>query len=203
MLIQRNHIRIFVASPGDVSKERDQLGSVVRELNTTIAPHKGFSLELVRWETHCTPAMGRPQDVVNAQIGTYDIFVGLMWKRFGSPTGQAESGTEEEFRIAYDAWQKEQSLSILFYFCQQPFMPCSLEELEQCRRVLVFHHELSQKGLVWKYSEHDAFADAIRPHLTQLLLDDAKWHGGSLPSASVLRRPVGTSGLPHYFDSEL
>lgn len=190
MLIHHRHIRIFVASPADVSGERDQLGLVVKELNETIAPYKSFSLELVRWETHCTPATGRPQGVVNAQIGSYDIFVGIMWKRFGSPTGNAESGTEEEFRIAYDAWQKEQSPSILFYFCQQPFMPRTVEELDQCRQVLVFHRELSQKLLVWTYSEHETFADVIRPHLTRLLLDDATWSGTSMPSASILQSPA-------------
>ena len=80
-------VRVFVASPGDVDAERNTLPTVVQELNTTIAPHKNCFLELVRWETHCTPEMGRPQGVINAQIGRYDIFLGIMWKRFGSPTG--------------------------------------------------------------------------------------------------------------------
>jgi len=171
MLSYRKHIRIFVASPGDVLRERDRLSSVVQELSTTIAPYKGFSLELVRWETHCMPALGRPQGVINAQIGLYDIFVGIMWKRFGSPTGLTESGTEEKFRVAYDTWRRNQSPSILFYFCQHPFMPRNIEELEQCKRVLAFRQELEQKGLIWEYPEHDTFADIIRPHLVRLLLD--------------------------------
>src|SRR5450759_4663688 len=95
---QVQKIRIFVASPGDVGKEREGLKDVVQELNTTIAPYKGLALELVKWETHATPNMGRAQGVINSQLGEYDIFVGLMWKRFGTPTGKAEYGTEEEFR---------------------------------------------------------------------------------------------------------
>lgn len=170
----RKHIRLFVASPGDVSKERDMLNVVVQELNTTIAPYRGLFLELVRWETHCTPDCGRPQAVINAQIGPYDVFVGVMWKRFGTPTGHAQSGTEEEFRIAYDAWSQNGYPRILFYFCQKPFMPRHEEELDQCRRVLGFRRELEQKGLVWEYAEANAFADTIRPHITRLLLDDAR-----------------------------
>jgi hypothetical protein len=53
-------IRIFIASPGDVAAERDQLGRVVDELNITIpaiAPEKKVVLELVRWETHIHPAI--------------------------------------------------------------------------------------------------------------------------------------------------
>jgi len=168
----RKHIRIFVASPGDVSAERDILDSVVQELNTTIAPYKGLSLELVRWETHCRPDLGRPQGVISAQIGPYDVFVGIMWKRFGTPTGHAQSGTEEEFRIAYDAWRRNGCPRILFYFCQLPFMPRGEEELDQCSRVLRFRRELEQIGLLWEYSEHESFADKVRPHLTLLLLNE-------------------------------
>jgi hypothetical protein len=116
--------------------------------------------------------MGRPQEVINGQIGEYDIFVGIMWKRFGTPTGMAQSGTEEEFRLAYDAWQQSKSPSILFYFCQEPFMPSCAGEAEQCRDVLSFRDELEKKGLIWKYDTHDTFSDTIRPHLTRMLLDN-------------------------------
>jgi hypothetical protein len=54
-------IRIFVASPGDVQDERDQLGQVVQELNTTLSalvPERGLVLELVKWETHARPGTG-------------------------------------------------------------------------------------------------------------------------------------------------
>ena len=98
---QYRKIRIFVASPSDVARERDQLARVVEELNLTIpaiAPEKKVVLELVRWETHVYPAIGpEPQRVVNEQIGDYDIFVGILWKRMGTPTATAASGTEEEF----------------------------------------------------------------------------------------------------------
>ena len=67
--------------------------------------------------------MGRPQGIINKQIGEYDIFIGMMWKRFGTPTGKAGSGTEEEFRLAYEYWETTKSVMILFYFCQAPFMP--------------------------------------------------------------------------------
>jgi hypothetical protein len=49
---QTQKIRIFVASPGDVHKEREHLKAVVDELNATIAPFKKLSLELVKWESH-------------------------------------------------------------------------------------------------------------------------------------------------------
>jgi hypothetical protein len=170
-------VRLFVASPGDVSAERDHLAKVIGELNATVGAYKGLTVELVRWETHCTPAMGRPQGVVNAQIGAYDVFVGIMWRRFGTPTGAAESGTEEEFRIAYDCWLRNSSVHILFYFSQKPFMPRKDDEVEHLGKVLSFRRELEQKGLVWEYRDSDDFPNVVRPHLSRILLDMASGRG--------------------------
>ena len=108
-------VRVFIASPGDVQKERDSLPAVIEELSRTTGRNLGFVIELVRWEIHCYPAMGRPQGVINEQIGDYDIFIGVMWKRFGTPTGKADSGTEEEFNLAYEDWKRDNKLHIAFY----------------------------------------------------------------------------------------
>jgi hypothetical protein len=74
------------------------------ELNLTIsalAPEKAILLELVRWETHVPPLIAdEPEKVVLDHFGAYDIFVRIMWKRMGTPTTEAQSGTEEEFHRA-------------------------------------------------------------------------------------------------------
>lgn len=164
-------VRVFVASPGDVSTEREDLTKVINELNTTVAPHKHCMLELVKWETHCQPNMGRPQGVINAQIGHYDIFLGIMWKRFGTPTGEAASGTEEEFRRAFLCWEKDQSVRILFYFSQASYKLRTPDEIAQLSKVMAFRSELQAKGLVWEYSDAADFRDVVRPHLARLILD--------------------------------
>jgi hypothetical protein len=163
-------IKIFVASPGDVQKERDQLTKVIGELNltiTAIAPEKSISLELIKWETHVAPGLGKgPQDVVKRQIGNYDIFIGILWKRMGTPTTNARSGTDEEFQNAYKLWQNDNEFPILFYFCQHPSPPPrTIDEVRQLGRVVAFRNELTKKGLVTEYSSHEEFADVIRPQL--------------------------------------
>lgn len=157
--------RVFVASPGDLTTERRDLARIVGEVNQTHGAPLGYSLELLRWETHATPDAGRPQQVINDQIGAYDVFVGLMWRRFGTPTGVAGSGTEEEYRIAYRAWQQNPRMPLMFYFCQKPFMPRRIEEVDQVRQVLLFRQELEGKALVWDYPNPKAFQDDIRKHL--------------------------------------
>jgi len=170
-------IRIFVASPGDVQNERDQLGQVVQELNSTLSalvPERGLMLELVRWETHAHPGVGiDPQEVVNRQLSIpeSDIFIGIIWRRLGTPTKRAGSGTEEEFRIAHESWKESRKpREILFYFCQAPVsLPETEEEAEQLLKTTKFRNELSKEGLVWEYADHPAFANLVRPHLVQVI----------------------------------
>ena len=159
------NFRVFLASPGDVASERTAMGRVVDDVNQLQGSVLDYKLELVRWETHTAPGGGRPQQVINDMIGQYDIFVGIMWHRFGTPTGVAGSGTEEEFRLAQAEWEKDHERPLMFYFCQKPFMPRELEEVEQVTRVLTFRKELEGKALVWDYEGPEAFADHIRKHL--------------------------------------
>lgn len=77
------------------------------------------------------------QDVVNRQIGDFDLFVGVMWKRFGSPTKRAESGTEEEFERAYATYKEFGKPRIMFYFRTTPFYPKTEKELTQFRKAKI------------------------------------------------------------------
>ena len=135
----------------------------------SLAPYWGISIELVRWETHTRPALGRPQGVINEQIGEYDIFIGIMWKRFGSPTGVAESGTEEEFRLAYGRWAESGNPNIMFYFSRQPLVATSAADAQQKGKVETFRSALKNVVLCWDYDSPEKFADIVRPHLTQTI----------------------------------
>jgi hypothetical protein len=88
-----------------------------------------------------------------------------MWRRFGTPTGLAGSGTEEEYRTAYQKWQSNSAMPLMFYFCQKPFMPRRVDELEQMKLVLLFREQLEHKALVWEYDSPEIFESDIRKHL--------------------------------------
>jgi hypothetical protein len=164
-------LQVFVASPGDVQEERDCLQQVVDRLNRGIAAERGFVLELVRWETHAWPAIGSDvQDVINRELGVPDIFVGIMWKRFGTPTLRTGSGTAEEFDRAFELWQAFRRVEMLFYFNRKPFYPNSSQEVEQISKVLAFRQSLTDKGVL--FAEYDGVLDFERKtedHLTQVL----------------------------------
>ncbi len=126
-----NKIRLFLSSPGDVAAERDRVRSVVARLNRQWEDVYDIDMEIIDWRTHVAPNAGRPQEVINEQIGEYDIFLGMMWKRFGTPTGVADSGTEEEFNIAFKNWEKFKRPRILFYFSKAEYSPKDRAELKQ------------------------------------------------------------------------
>lgn len=164
-------LRLFLASPGDVTTERNAMESVVRELNLSLGAPLGFVLELVRWETHARPALGRPQGLVNDLLGAYDLFVGVMWKRFGTPTGLADSGTAEEFERAHAEWQRDATLPVLFYFSNAKYRIQTPDEATQVAKVLEFRSRLNKLGLMWSYPSASKFADTVRPHLAKLLCE--------------------------------
>jgi hypothetical protein len=168
-------VRLFLASPSDVQRERDSISGVLDELNNTIGNNLAFVIELVKWETHCHPAMGRPQGIINAQIGAYGIFVGVMWKRFGTPTGKAESGTQEEFNLAYEEWKRDKNLHVCFYFSQAKYKLNSVGETEQAGKVLGFKADLASKGLAWDYPNAASFPHVLRRHLAMILFE--MFHG--------------------------
>ena len=168
---QVQKIRVFVATPSDVQEERKILRKVIEELNRMFGENYNTILDFIRWETHAVPDMGRAQAIINQQIGPYDIFVGIMWKRFGTPTGDSESGTQEEFNLAYESWKQSGKPRIMFYFNQLPYTLRSVEETEQVRNVIEFRSQLEKHGLIWEYDNVKNFESVIREHLNRVVHD--------------------------------
>ncbi len=167
-------LRVFVASPGDVVAEREHVKAVADELNRGTAAQAGFVLEVVRWETHARPDMGRPEQLILDQIGPYDLFVGIMWRRFGTPTGVAGSGTEEEFHHALRAWQQSRQPRLLCYFSRAPTEPPeTVDEATQLLKVTQFRSQVETQGLAWRYRSDAEFKDCLREHLQHILWEFA------------------------------
>lgn len=162
-------IRIFIASPGDTSDERAAASEIVEELNK-INSFDNIEYELIKWETHAFSGIGEDaQDVINKQINSdYDIFVGLMWRRFGSPTKRASSGTEEEFNRAVQIYKSnEKPIKIMFYFNQTPVSMGEID-VEQLVKINQFKLQLKEQGvLYWDYSGLKQFEGLLRVQLSK------------------------------------
>lgn len=170
-------LSIFLASPGDVGAERNSVNGFVNEWNDLWSDEIGVHLRLVRWETHAYPAGGADgQDVINAQIGEeYDVFLGIMWKRFGTPTGRAASGTVEEFERALARNRASGSPELMFYFKKAELDPDV--DAEQLLAVREFRGKLAIDGLLyWEFLTHEQFDQLVRVHLTRHVQNWAKRH---------------------------
>ena len=159
---------VVVASPSDMQPERDALEEVIRELNVTWSQKLGIRLDLVRWETHGVPGFGADaQDVLNRELpDDPDIFIGLMWGRYGTPTSSSESGTEEEFKRTLKRYRQDPaSIRIMIYFKDAPLPPSQIDP-DQLTRVQRFRSSLGDEGgLYWNFGEIDKFEELVRLHV--------------------------------------
>lgn len=174
-------LTIFLASPSDVSDERARFAEVIVEWNRAWSRDLGLRLELVRWEDDAYPGIGTDaQDVINRRLPTnYDLFVGIMWSRFGTPTDRAGSGTEEEFDRAMARFSNAPgALDIFFYFKDAPISPSKLD-MHQVTKVLEFKASLRNNGLLsWDFVDLDQFEKLIQLHLTKHVQAWRKQRGG-------------------------
>ncbi len=161
--------QVFVASPGDVADERERAQEVVAEVNTNVARHEQVVLEAVLYETHARPGVGEDaQDVINRQMQPEDIFVSIIWKRLGTPTRRALSGTVEEIEAALAKNGGGTLREVLAYFKTEPFPISTVEESDAYTEVLRFKEQLAERGvLYWEFATTAEFADQLRSHLSQ------------------------------------
>jgi hypothetical protein len=120
---------------------------------------------------HTHPGFGTdPQAVINEQIGdTYDVFIGIIWSRFGTPTPRADSGTLEEFERALARRNREGDIpDIMIYFKETPLSPAKIEP-EQLNLVAKFRESIAGRGGLYSvFDDTSAFQTSLRAHLATL-----------------------------------
>jgi hypothetical protein len=163
------NLRVFLSSPADLIEERQIYKEIIDESNQILSDSDSdIRFELLMWETDTYPTIGKDaQSIINEQIGDdYDIFVGLMWTRFGTPTPRAGSGTEEEFNLAFEKLTKNPANTrILFYFKDSPPESLSKIDLKQLEKINEFRERLKTKGLFWTFDDLEKFKKMSRNHL--------------------------------------
>lgn len=159
-------IRIFVSSPSDVKKERNIVEQVAERISRNHGDHHQppFRYEVKTWEKDVVPRLGPPiQNEIDRQIGSYDVYLGILSGRFGRPSGEADSGTEAEFEAALKKFKDKGKPWILVYFNEVPAVPASLEDGQQLLKVLQFKERIKKLGLFATYRDHYADKDPSVP----------------------------------------
>ena len=167
--------KLFLASPNDVVEERAIVKNIIDEFNDIYSDRLNALVELRSWERSSYPSCGTDaQEVINSQIGdNYDIFLGILWTRFGSKTQRYESGTEEEFYRAYERFKRGEHIHIMMYFNHEKVSTDSLN-LEQFSKVKNFKQKIAEIGCYYfTYTVKESFKDELRSHLYKII---ANWH---------------------------
>jgi hypothetical protein len=165
-------IEIFLSSPGDVQPERELVRSVAQEWNQRRGRDTGCILSLLTWEDSVTSELeDYGQGSINSQIGdTYDVMIGLMWARFGTPTGKEESGTLEEFKRALGRKREGDPVRISFYF-KMADLPFERVDASQLAKVQSFKKFLQEQGALTRDFRS---ADELRSQIALLFDQIAK-----------------------------
>jgi 8-oxo-dGTP pyrophosphatase MutT (NUDIX family) len=171
-------VRVFLAAPSDVKKERAAAEELIADWNVAHGPSLDMRAELIHWKTHTHPDAGaEAQEIINRQaLDDCDVVVGIFWSRFGSPTGTTSSGTESEIRRSIAAGKQ-----VLVYFADRP-LPPSKQDPTQYQRIRKFKSEFD--GLYRDYSSLSEFKGLLRQHLAVVL-------SSFRPAMSRLRAAVG------------
>ena len=168
--MKRNVLTLFLASPSDLEAEREIVQKTVLRVNTTTGKIAGWSIDLQRWE-ESTPGYGRPQSRINPGVDSCDLFLGMLWRRWGQPTGKYTSGFEEEFCRALDRKKTTAKPEIWLFFkaVDESYIDDAGPQLS---KVLEFKKKLIQKNILQfqEFKDTDKWKDRICDLLSMYII---------------------------------
>lgn len=157
--------RLTLCGPGDVQKEIDLAREAVDRWNMRQSGVSGILVKARHWKTDAVPESGdRSQAAINSQlIDDADIIVGIFWSRFGSPTGMADSGTEEEIRRGITLGKH-----VAVYFSELLPLPPGTEA-SQLSRLNNFRSDIGSRALFHTFQSRRKFGEDFETHLGKIV----------------------------------
>ena len=169
----RKILHTFLASPGDLQDERKAIRDVVDEFNESWADNLGYQIELLGWEDTAA-RFGRPQHLINQYVDQCDLFIGLIWERWGTPpdnNGRFSSGFHEEFERSIARREDSGSPEIALFFKKIP--DGSMKDPgEDLKRVLEFRETIiAKKKILFKeFSTVQEIETLVRRNVTEYVI---------------------------------
>lgn len=155
---------LLISCPGDIKEEIEVINRTVQKFNDQFSDTLGISIRTRHWSKNSYPQSGgKPQALLNEQfVKKCDAAVALFWTRFGTPTDEYGSGTEEEIEIMLDAGKQ-----VFLYFSDKPIPP-SETDWEGYQKVQAFKQKYN--GIYFSYCTAEDFESSFYAHLTQYFL---------------------------------
>ena len=154
-------ITVFISCPSDVDAEKKIVRDVCDSLTKVLNKPMGIVIKPIDWEKDVVPLISGQgaQDVIDAQTEDYDVYVGILWKRFGDKQPNGLTPTEGEFQKALQRMQQTGRPVITFYFKLDESPPVGSYEKKPYREVQEFKERIKHLGLYDKFKWQDDFTE--------------------------------------------
>ena len=163
---------ILISCPGDVSEELKTIENAVKRFNDTYSDILMIRLNTKHWSKDSyNQSGGKAQDLLNNQlVYDCDAAIAIFWTRFGTPTDEYGSGTEEEIEHMLSSGKQ-----VFMYFSEKSVSPELLGDAtayEQYSKVQEFKkkYEKEAKGIYATFSDAKDFEEKLFAHLSQHFL---------------------------------
>ncbi|WP_047984055.1 hypothetical protein [Ornithinibacillus californiensis] len=153
---------LLISCPSDVKEELEIIKGTVADFNRMYGAANNTLIVTKHWSTDSYPQSGgKPQNLLNKQfVLECDAAVAVFWTRFGTPTDNYGSGTEEEIEELINSGKQ-----VFLYFSDRQINPASLDP-EQYKKVIEFRERYKDKGIYAPYSDLAEFKKDFLNHLS-------------------------------------
>lgn len=165
-----NKLKIFLSSPSNLNTEKSITKDIVNKISSNFADEFGIFI-IVKDSDNVTPAYGRPQSIINPHVDDCDLFLGILWKRWGQPTGEFDSGFFEEFNRAIKRRESTGKPEIWLYF-KKISKDLLTDQGPQLKKVLSFKDKIMEEKKVYygEFSDEDDWRDKIYTFLLKYII---------------------------------
>ncbi len=161
---------LLISCPGDVKEEVALIESAVDEFNEYYADTLGITIKTRHWsKSSYAQSGGKPQALLNEQfVDKCDAAAAIFWTRFGSPTDDYGSGTEEEIERMLQSGKQ-----VFMYFSDKPISPSQMND-EGYKKIQAFREKYKDRGIYFTYSSNEEFKKLFFAHLSMFFLSEKK-----------------------------
>ena len=161
---------LLISCPGDIKEEVTLIESSVDEFNEFYADTLGITIKARHWsKSSYAQSGGKPQALLNEQIvDKCDAAVAIFWTKFGSPTDEYGSGTEEEIERMLQSGKQ-----VFMYFSDKPISPSRMNG-GGYKKIQAFREKYKDRGIYFTYSSNEEFKKLFFAHLSMFFLSEKK-----------------------------
>ena len=166
------HIPIFIAYISDMEKEANECKVIQNNLNYQY--ESKMQIDLRTWKD-VPEDFGNPQQKINKEfVEQCEIFIGIIGKKWGSPTGQSDCGFKEEFNIAEGRYNKTGKPSIWLYAKNINELSLNKEQKNDYLKVKEFKNEIisNHKGFLTYFKNKNTLRDQIQNRIGRFISDN-------------------------------